>query len=94
MKRVAFVLASMAIPMMVRSYAVTTVCGIESAEPTQQVVMNPGATGEAVAQKSSVAAIERLAEAVGYGGTLRRVDLAHNHGEVGITIYMPDVCGD
>ena len=94
MKRAALVLASMAIASMIQSYAVTTVCSLEPSVATQQVVINPVADTGSLSQEPAIAVVEQLAEALGYSQTLRRVEIANQDNEVGITIYMPEICGE
>ena len=94
MKRAVRVLVAMAIASMIRSSAVTTVCRLEPSVATQQVVINPLADARSRSQEPAIHMIEQYAEALGYGQSLRRVEIASRDNEVAVSIYVPIICAE
>ena len=84
----------MAIASMIRSSAVTTVYSLEPSVATQQVVINPVAATGSLSQQPAIHMIGRYAEALGYGQSLRRVEIASQDNEVAVTVFVPVICAE
>jgi hypothetical protein len=87
-------LASIVLAPIVRSHAVTAVCSIEPSSAPQQLVINPFADTDVLSKAPDITVIDHYAEALGYSKTIRRIEIANQDNEVGITIYMPDICAE